>query len=40
LSQWLMGILYPVIPPATGVGQLRNTKFAQRRAVGSHQAKA
>jgi hypothetical protein len=30
-----MGILCPVIPPATYVVPLRNTKFAQRSAVGS-----
>ena len=35
LSQWLMGILCPVILPATGVVTPRNTKFAQRRTVGS-----
>ena len=35
LSQWLMGILCPVILPATGVVTPRNAKFAQRRTVGS-----
>ena len=35
LSHWLMGILCPVILPATGVVTPRNTKFAQRRTVGS-----
>jgi len=30
-----MGILCPVILPATGVVTPRNTKFAQRRTVGS-----
>jgi hypothetical protein len=30
-----MGILCPVILPATCVVPPRNTKFAQRRAVGS-----
>ena len=35
LSQWLMGILCPVILQATGVVTPRNTKFAQRRTVGS-----
>jgi hypothetical protein len=35
LSRWLMGILCSVIRPATCVVPPRNTKFAQRRAVGS-----
>src|ERR1700674_5669246 len=35
LSQWLMRILRPVILPATRVVPPRNTKFTQRRAVGS-----
>jgi hypothetical protein len=30
LSQWLMGILCPVVLPASGVVTPRNTKFAQR----------
>ena len=33
LSQWLMGILCPVILPATRVVSARKPKFAQRRAV-------
>jgi hypothetical protein len=35
LSQWLMGILCSVIVPATYIVPPRDTKFAQRRAVGS-----
>src|SRR5215207_3622116 len=35
LSQWLMGILCPVIPPTSCVVAPRKTKFAQRSAVGS-----